>query len=69
MTPDERDAFKTARRIESYWLAQGYPSVACEIVTVTSDTGSISHEVRCNLVNGLPVDFQAADLRRLGRTG
>ncbi len=70
MTDDQREAATQARRIEAYWRAQGYASVACEVVKGEALVGGpVDYRVRCNLVNGLPPDFRREDLQRLGRTG
>jgi hypothetical protein len=65
MSGDERDAIRIARTIERRWAALGYASVSCKIERIDLDGKSVSYEVRCNLVNGLPSDFRPEDVRRL----
>ena len=64
-TTEEQIANLTARRIESYWAGLGYKSVSCRVERRDLGPGIVSHEVRCNLENGLPPDFRREDLRRL----
>ena len=65
MSGEEREATYLARRIERRWAAFGYASVSCAVERVSVDGVSISFEVRCNLVNGLPPDFRPEDARKL----
>jgi len=65
MSGEEREATKLARRIERRWAAFGYESVSCEVNRISPDGVTVSFEVRCNLVNGLPPDFRPEDVRKL----